>query len=101
MEYPAILKEMMQAGAMKQAHLARRLKVTQPTVSRWLRGARPELDQHQRILVEARKLGVLKGAADESPTLPASAPPITRVVGYVGRPHRISRDVGQPFDGES
>lgn len=60
MDYPAVLRSMMKVGRYKQADLAHRLKVQQPTVSRWLKGATPETPQHERIVAEAQRLGILK-----------------------------------------
>lgn len=72
-----------------QAELAERFGVTQPTISRWLKGATPETENHQRIFEEARTLGLL--SAEDYTTEPqASAggtidkPRVVRVVGYVG-----------------
>jgi len=72
---------------MNQASLADELDVSQPTVSRWLNGAKPELAQHDRIVAQAKRLGVW-----EEPSLPvgfeSEAQPFAtntvRVVGYVG-----------------
>lgn len=92
MDYAALLRVMMDVGKFNQAHLAKRLRVTQPTVSRWLKATRPKLDQHQRIIAEARRLGLLEhpyGFLDEGASFEAEAPdesvPLTvKVVGYVG-----------------
>lgn len=88
MEYPPILRQMMTTGRLTQAGLAKRLRVTQPTVSRWLKGSTPEHDQHERIVSEARRLGVL--GADEPVEAEApingaeSGTGVIRLVGYVG-----------------
>lgn len=88
MEYPPLLREMMRVGELTQSDLAKRLKVTQPTVSRWLKGATPEHDQHERIMAEAYRLGALQqdaAPAAEEDDPPADIEPRTaRVVGYVG-----------------
>lgn len=86
MEYSAILKQIMATGDFNQVELAKRLRVTQPTVSRWLEGAQPKVDQHNRILAEARRLGVLEEANGEplETAAPVPAIPTVRVVGYVG-----------------
>lgn len=75
----------MRVGSLNQTELAKRLRVTQPTVSRWLRGAVPEVDQHHRIVAEARRLGVIE-TEDSEPTAAQTPPvaPVVRVVGYVG-----------------
>jgi transcriptional regulator with XRE-family HTH domain len=87
MDYPEVLRAIMQAGKLNQAKLAKRLKVTQPTVSRWLRRlSKPDHDQHMRIEAEAIKTGV---TPPQSPNFEAEAPdergaPTVKVVGYVG-----------------
>lgn len=59
MDYPRVLKSIMSAGAMNQAALAKRLRVTQPTISRWMKGEQePKGVQHQRIEAEAIRLRV-------------------------------------------
>lgn len=85
MDYPGTLRAIMRAGDLNQAELAKKLRVTQPTISRWLkRGSRPDLEQHQRIHAEAVRIGL------EAPPRPASGeseadqPQVARVVGYVG-----------------
>jgi transcriptional regulator with XRE-family HTH domain len=85
MDYPPVLREIMRVGELRQTDLAKRLKVTQPTVSRWLKGAKPEVDQHQRIITEARRLGVLEEEQPIDIDEPEAPPGRTaRVVGYVG-----------------
>jgi transcriptional regulator with XRE-family HTH domain len=89
MNYQRVLRDMMKAGGLTQAELAKLLKVTQPTVSRWLSGgATPELEQHQRIVAQGRKLGLIAadGAeVDPHPERPNEiGPPTVKVKGYVG-----------------
>lgn len=85
MDYPRVLREMMQAGELNQTQLAKRLRTTQPTISRWLKGSKPLVDQHERIVGEARRLRVLDETPPYEPELPdLSAPRTVPVVGYVG-----------------
>lgn len=66
MDYPQVLRAIMVAGKYRQGLLAKRLRVSQPTVSRWLRReSKPEHDQHERIVLEGRRLGVLPAVANE------------------------------------
>lgn len=88
MEYGPIVQEMMDRSGLNQTEIARKLRVTQPTVSRWLKGQKPDTDQHERIVSEARRLGIIPGNSlamagvlDEAP---APGPAQCRVVGYVG-----------------
>lgn len=87
MDYPTVLRDMMKTGRLNQAQLAKRLRVTQPTVSRWVGGTqRPEIDQHQRIAKEAQRLGLdrmieeLEAAGVEDEEQPK---PTVPVKGYV------------------
>lgn len=84
MDYPQLLNAMMKAGHFKQAGLAKRLRTTQPTVSRWLKGAQPEVEHHERILSEARRLGVIQDDAASGQAEEAAASRMVKVVGYVG-----------------
>jgi len=87
MDYPTVLEAIMVAGGFNQTQLAERLKVTQSTVSRWLKGiSRPELEQHQRIEAEYIRLGLGSVAGDvfEAESLEELLPRTVRVVGYVG-----------------
>lgn len=56
MRYDVLIRQMMQASSLKQDALARRLRVSQPTISRWLKGQTPDHEQHERIMAEARRL---------------------------------------------
>lgn len=84
MDYASLIKEMLKAEGQTQAELARRIGVTQPTISRWMKGLQqPELDQHQRLIREAERLNVIDGSGhvhepeeDEERTIP--------VKGWVG-----------------
>lgn len=59
MDYPRVLRSILTAGDMNQAELAKRLRVTQPTISRWMKGEQePKGVQHQRIEGEAIRLKI-------------------------------------------
>lgn len=59
MDYPRVLRSILSAGDMNQAELAKRLRVTQPTISRWMKGEQePKGVQHQRIESEAIRLKI-------------------------------------------
>lgn len=86
-----ILEEMIRSQGWKQRDIAKRVNVTQPTVSRWFNGAEPKLNQRDRILGLARKLGIVKGTEADKDNVP--------VVGYVGAGGQILYETGQgPFD---
>lgn len=100
MDYRPFLEEILRAGDMTQSDLAKRVGVTQPTVSRWMKGQQPELDQHRKLVREAGRLHLPKIVA----ALSAGEPPVadhiessailpedeespdkwTEIVGYVG-----------------
>lgn len=77
-----------------QTQLAERLtvrgrngsKITQPQVSRWLRGQEPERENYDRIVAVAEELGLLGDVRSEdvaASTDPAKSTSM-RIVGYVG-----------------
>lgn len=57
---------MLQRTNGNQAELARRLGVTQPTISRWTMGSEPKTKHHARIVEEARELGIINSTDDLS-----------------------------------
>lgn len=71
-----------QAG-LNQSQFADLLGVTQPTVSRWEKGAVPDPDQWDRLLEEERK--IRQGDGFDDPNIP--------IVGYVGGGQEV-----WPFD---
>jgi phage repressor protein C with HTH and peptisase S24 domain len=89
-----IIEEMLRLTDGNQTMLAKELKVTQPTVSRWLSGAEPKRKHHERILVYARKKGVA-----EASTFDAEL--IVPIVGYVGAGGEILFEKGQGPFGEA
>lgn len=77
----------------RQEDLAKQLDVTQATVSRWMKGSKPRLEHYDRILDEARRLGLpLPGLGENSYS--NNVP----VVGHVGAGGEVLFDLGQgPF----
>lgn len=74
--------------------MAGHLKVTQPTISRWYKGQKPEIDQRDRILGLAKKLGLVESSASmDDFSIP--------IVGYVGAGGQILFDEGQGPFGEA
>lgn len=94
MEIPAILRELQRKTDWNQSELARALKVTQPTISRWYKGSSPELQQRDRIITLATKHKVLQEGHSPGPY----AVPI---VGYVGAGGKIAYGEGQGPFGEA
>lgn len=76
--YGRVLHEMLERTGGNQSELARRLLVTQPTISRWINdGQEPEKSNHDRILKEARELGIVSLPVEQG-----GAPP--RIIGVIG-----------------
>lgn len=93
-DYQGIVRAIQRQTGERQAALAKRFNVSQPTVSRWLNGSPPELDHAERIDLEARRLRIVN---------PKSAANVTtvEVVGYVGAGGTISFQDGQGPFGEA
>lgn len=89
---PTLLAKMMEALPGNQTQLAARistksLPVSQPQVSRWLKGQQPEGPNYTRIVEVAVALGVIRDVRSEDVAHSMSEPPIgktVRVKGYVG-----------------
>ncbi|MDB5937572.1 MAG: putative phage repressor [Massilia sp.] len=63
------------------------LEVSQPQVSRWMKGQRPDLPNYQRIIAVAGELGVLSDVRSEDVASALAEPPrvpMVKVRGYVG-----------------
>lgn len=89
-----ILLKIQQATGENQTQLADRFGVTQPTVSRWFGGAEPEGPLRDRILAQARGLGVVHNrSGGNNLTVP--------VVGFVGAGGQIAYEEGQGPFGEA
>ena len=88
-----ILQELL-AGGRSQTELARELGVTQPTISRWLDGAEPKVNQLDRIIRYAQDKGVVNEAElDRELMVP--------VVGFAGAGGEIDYSKGQGPFGEA
>lgn len=68
-DIPKLLTKMMEATGDGQAELAKRLggKISQPNVSRWMKGAEPKGKNYQRIVVLAEILGVNDDSVNQPP----------------------------------
>lgn len=83
----AVVRQIKAKGRFNQSKLAKKLHVTQPTVSRWLKGVLPEIENVQAIIELARDLGIASPHGEEELQADAetqSREPMVRVVGYVG-----------------
>jgi|SRR3569832_14057 len=94
MQIVPILEKIQQQTGWNQSELAKRLKVTQPTVSRWYKGSKPDLEQRDGILVLAKKLGIVPDARDFGDTM-------VPIVGFVGAGGTIVYSEGQGPFGEA
>ncbi len=52
MNFAQRLKAALEASGLSQAELARRIGVSQPTVSAWLGGADPKVSHYHRLIAE-------------------------------------------------
>lgn len=77
MDIPALVQQLLISFGDKQETLAEALKVSQPTISRWLAGADPKGEHRDRLLGLAKKRGVLAEAA--TPRRVPGAPRFTAV----------------------
>jgi len=70
-----------------QTALAELLGTDQPQISRWLKGANPDLPTYNRILAAANRLGVVTDMRSEDVAADMAEPAPTRMIkvkGYVG-----------------
>jgi transcriptional regulator with XRE-family HTH domain len=92
---PKLLEKMMEALPGNQTQLAARLtvpgkngtKITQPQISRWIRGQDPERASYERIVAFAKQLGVITDVRSEDVASALITKPAARQVkvkGYVG-----------------
>jgi predicted XRE-type DNA-binding protein len=91
MQLTAILTELQRRNNWDQSDLARQLKVTQPTVSRWYKGSAIKLQHRDRLIALAKKHGIAEAEmSGHTPTVP--------LVGYVGAGGQVAYAEGQgPF----
>lgn len=94
MQIVAILEKIQRETGWNQSELAVQLGVTQPTVSRWYRGQKPELNQRDGILLLAKKLGIVS-ATEHSHDI------LVPIVGFVGAGGSIAYSEGQGPFGEA
>jgi len=88
-DIPRILRALMDRFGLNQAELAHRLGhgITQPQISRWLRGAVPELANYDRVIEVAHEAGLIGDVRSEdvSAALPSALlPKMVKLKGYVG-----------------
>lgn len=89
---PKLLKTMLEAGPFTQTQLASRLStaktpVTQPQISRWMKGQDPERPNYERIVEVAKTIGVISDVRSEDVAAGIDPPSTGRKVpvkGYVG-----------------
>jgi transcriptional regulator with XRE-family HTH domain len=89
---PKLLKTMLEAGPLTQVQLANRLStrdntITQPQISRWIKGQDPERPNYERIVDVAKTMGVISDMRSEDVAAsiePAPSGRKVRVKGYVG-----------------
>lgn len=91
---PTLLLAVKDRLGITQAELAMRLslpgrnglKITQPQVSRWLRGQEPERENYERIIAVAEEIGILGDVQSEDVAAATEPSPTDRVKikGYVG-----------------
>lgn len=94
MNVSRIIRDLKKVTGKNQAELAKELRVSQPTVSRWEQGGSPISDHKDVILNFAREKGVIKPTDNfMSETIP--------VVGYVGAGGAILYEEGQGPFGEA
>ena len=91
MHVKKILAQIEDVTGWKQDRLSREIKVSQPTISRWKKGAEPKTNHLRKLLGLAKKLQVVPEHATEDDF---SVP----IVGYVGAGGEIDYAEGQgPF----
>lgn len=94
MQLTTILDKIRRQTGWNQSELAKKLGVTQPTVSRWYNGAKPELDQRDGIYLLAKKLGIISSTGEIGDMM-------VPVVGFVGAGGSIVYSEGQGPFGEA
>lgn len=92
-EYQALVLQIQRKTGENQTELARRFKVSQPTVSRWLKGTPPELHHSDKIKAVARDLRIGSRKQGAIVTVP--------IIGYVGAGGSIAFAEGQGPFGEA
>lgn len=91
MDYPQVIHRMLGQLNVTQEELAELFETSQPTISRWLKGAKPTAEHHELIRNKAIQLGILdmqgqlinQGGEDDT----IDGEPVghtVAIVGYVG-----------------
>jgi phage repressor protein C with HTH and peptisase S24 domain len=93
-DYAKLVRDIRTKTGENQSQLADRLKVSQPSVSRWLAGNPPELHHAQLLDAEARRLRLVNSKSVGNVTS-------VQIVGYVGAGGTISFDDSQGPYGEA
>lgn len=94
MELKTILRAIQKERRWNQTELAKKLRVTQPTVSRWYKDSKPEIDQRDRILELAVKVGVIHNSEKfQGLSVP--------IIGFVGAGGQVLYGEGQGPFGEA
>lgn len=85
-DVPELLAKMAEVVSGKQKGLAEFIGVAQPDISRWKKGATPELHNYRLIVDAAERLGVIGDVRSEDVAAGLDGAPASRVriVGYVG-----------------
>jgi len=94
MQIVPILEKIQRETGWNQSELAKRLRVTQPTVSRWYSGSKPDLSQRDGILELAKKLGIIPPDGSFGGSL-------VPIVGFVGAGGTVVYSEGQGPFGEA
>lgn len=92
MNYASLVREIQKKTGENQSKLARRFRVSQPTVSRWLAGKDLEADHADRIKQEATRLGINQTRNNVTQI---------QIVGYVGAGGNVEFQSGQGPFGEA
>lgn len=94
MDFQAKVRAIKEKTGENQAELAKRLHVSQASVSRWLSGKPPEHDHAELVDREARRLRIVNAKDARNMT-------VAQIVGYVGAGGSIEFQQGQGPFGEA
>jgi hypothetical protein len=87
-DIPRLLRALMDRFDLNQVGLAQRLGrgITQPQISRWLKGSMPEISSYDRVVELAHEAGLLGDVRSEdvSAALPIVQRKMVKLKGYVG-----------------
>lgn len=94
MNIGAILEKMLEQTGWDQTKLAKQLRTTQPTISRWIGGSEPRSKNEKRIKELAARLQVIPNHGDENTDGVC-------IIGYIGAGGEILYSEGQGPFGEA